>query len=214
MVAVLFPWLIVDDIRLDLAGVAGRGVVLKSVYANRTFGDNIIVRKRLVFQVRFRIDDIRARDYEATCLFFGYLEPGTKVDIEFLPSSPNVARVKDGFFVPGGLWEVLLGAAFIALPVFAFWSYRHWRRRRLALLVHGVAVPGCIERAWRDDPHDDTRGWIEVSYEAEGGLVQLSQTVERENYRRACAIVESQVPVQVLHAPHAPREHIVLELMH
>jgi hypothetical protein len=38
--------------------------------------------------------------------------------------------------------------------------------------------------------------------------------VEREAYQRACEIVERRLLVRVLHAPRAPREHIVLELLH
>jgi hypothetical protein len=213
MVAAFFPWPIVHDLRLDLGGTVGRGVVLESVYAKRTLGDGTVLRTRHVFQVRFRFEDVQARAYEATCLFLGDLAPGTEVDVEFLPSSPTVARVRDGFFVPGGLWEVLWTAGFVALPTFGIWNYRRWRRRRLALLIHGVSVPGVIERAWRDHPEDATRGWIEVSYPTRGGPVRLSQMVERELYRRACTILERGLPVRVLYALHAPREHIVLELM-
>jgi hypothetical protein len=213
-VAAFFPWLIVDDIRLDLGGMAGRGVVVESEYAKRTIGDDSTLSKRLVFQVRFRFDDLQAREHEASSLFFRYLEPRAEVDVEFLPSDPTVARVKDGFFVPGGLWEVLWSAMFIALPLIAVWNYRRWRKGRLALLIHGEQVPGYIERVWRDQPEDDTRGWIEVSYPARDGPFRLSQAVEGEIYRRACAIVEGQLPVRVLHAPQAPREHVVLELMH
>jgi hypothetical protein len=212
MLAVFFPWPIVDDIRLDLGGAVGHGVVLESVYAKRTLGDDIVLRTRRVFLIRFRFEDRRGRDYEATCLFLGHLTPGTGVAVEFLSSSPTVARVRDGFFVPGGLWEVIWSAGFVALPALGAWNHRRWRRRRLALLTHGVPVPGLIERAWRDHPHD-TRGWIEVCYAARDGPVRLSQTVEREAYLRACTIVERRLPVRVLHAPHAPREHIVLELM-
>jgi hypothetical protein len=83
-----------------------------------------------------------------------------------------------------------------------------------AIIIHGVSVPGVIERAWRDHPEDDTRGWNEVSYATRVGPVRFSQMAEREVYRRACVIVESRLSVRVLHAPHAPREHIVLELIH
>ena len=102
--------------------------------------------------------------------------------------------MRDGFFVPGGLWEVLWSAGFGALPAFGVWNYRRWRRRRLALLIHRVSVPGVIERAWRDHPEDDTRGWIELYYAARGRPVQLSQMVEREVYRQACVIVERRLP--------------------
>lgn len=208
-----FPWSIIDDIRLDLGGMAGKGVVLKSVYAKRTLGDDAILKKRLVFQVHFRFDDDRAREHEAKCLFFEYLRPGTEVDIEYLPSIPAVARVRDGFLVPGGLWEAWWSASFIALPLVGFWNYRRWRRRRLALLVHGVETPGRIERAWRDDPQDDTRGWIEVNYTGQAGPIRLSKMVERDIFRRACAIVEARKPVRLLHDPRIPREHIIVELM-
>lgn len=208
-----FPWPITDDIRLDLGAATGKGVVLGSVYANRTVGDDVVLRKSLVFRVRFRFDDGRAREYEAASLFLGHLAPGTEIEVEFLPSNPAVARVKDGFFVPGGLWEVWWSVAFFVPPLFGFWRYRRWRGHRLALLTHGVPAPGVIERVWQDDPQNEARGWIELSYPAEGGTVRLSQTAEGETYRRACAIVEDQLPVRVLHAPHAPRQHLVLELV-
>ena len=214
MLAVFFPWPVVDDIRLDVGGRAGRGAVLESVYARRTLGDDALLRKRHVFLVRFRFEDVRAREHEATSLILGPLAPGTEVDVEFLPSSPSVARVRNGFLVPGGMWEVLWSAGFIALSLFGIWNYRRWRRRRLGLLIHGVPVPGVIERAWRDYPEDDTRDWVEVSYAARDGPVRLTQTVGREAYRRACEIVERRLPVRVLHALHVSREHIVLELMH
>ena len=213
IVAVFFPWSIVDEIRLDLSGMAAQGVVLESVYAKRTIGDDIVLSKRLVFQVRFQFDDDEARQYQATSLFFGNLAPGTEVDVEFLPSNPAVARVRGGFFVPGGLWEVLWSAMLIALPLFGLWNYRRWRRSRLALLMYGVHVPGRIERVWHERPEDDTGGWIEVVYQAQGSPVRHSQMVEGEIYRRACVIVEGRLPVRILHAPHALREHIVLELM-
>ncbi len=213
LAAAFFPWAIVDDIRLDLGGTAARGVVIESVYANRTLGDNVVMRKRLVFQVRFRFEDGRAQEYEATSLFLRHLASGTAVDIEFLPSNPAVARVRDGFFVAGGLWEVLWSFVFVAPPLFGLWNYRRWRRRRLALLVHGLPTPGVIARAWRDDPDDETRGWIALRYAAPDGPVQLDKMVEEDVYRRARAISEREAPVRVLYAPLAPREHIVIELM-
>jgi hypothetical protein len=115
VVAAFFPWPIVDDIRLDLGGSAGRGDMLASAYAKRTLGDGTVQRKRLVFSVRFRFDDCRGREHVAKCLFFGHVPPGTELDVEFLPSNPTVARLKDGFFVAGGLWEVLWN---VALPRF------------------------------------------------------------------------------------------------
>lgn len=213
LAAAFFPWAIVDDIRLDLGGTAARGVVIDSVYANRTLGDNVVLRKRLVFQVRFRFEDGRAREYEATCLFLGRLAPGTVVDIAFLASDPTVARVRDGFFVPGGLWEVLWSLAFSAPPLFGLWNYRRWRRRRLALLVHGLPASGVIVRAWRDDADDETRGWIVLRYATPDGPVRLDKMVEEEVYRRARAIVEREAPMRLLYAPQAPREPLVVELM-
>lgn len=212
-VAVFFPWPIADDIRVDLGGMAGRGVVVDSVYANRSLGDDIVWRKRHVFRIRFRFDDSLGREIEATCLFFRYLEPETQVDVEYLASSPKVARVKDGFFVPAGWWEVWWSAGFIVLPLAGVWNFRRWRRRRLSLLIHGICVPGHVERAWRDDLQDDALGWIEVCYAAQSGPIRLSERVESEVYRRACAIVEDRRPVHVLHDPNVPRHHIVVELM-
>ncbi|MDP6404470.1 MAG: hypothetical protein QF797_04625, partial [Alphaproteobacteria bacterium] len=212
--AVFFPWSIADDVRLDLGGTSGRGVVLDSVYANQTIGDDAVLRKRLVFRVNFRFEDARAREYEATSLFFGYLKPGTEVEVEYLPSNPALARVRDGFFVPGGLWEVWLSVMFLAVPLFGVWNLRCWRGRRLALLIHGVQVPGCIERGWREQPQDHSRGWIEMTYTAQDRPIRVSEMVEREAYERSCVIVEGQLPVRVLHVPHAPHQHIVLELMH
>lgn len=214
LVAVFFPWPIVDDIRLDLGATEGEGVVLESVYAKRTLGDGAIQRRRLVFLVTFRFEDDRGREHVASSLFFGHVPPGTEVAVEFLPSNPDLARIKDGFFVPGGLWEVFWNVTFVALPLLGFWNYRRWRRRRLALLVDGVLTPGTIERVWRDQPHDHSRGWIEVDYVAAGTPLRLSQMVERETYRRACALVARELPVRVLYAAHAPREHLVVELLH
>lgn len=213
LAAAFFPWAIVDDIRLDLGAFDTRGVVIESVYANRTLGDNVVMRKRLVFQVRFRFENDRAQEYEAASLFLRHLAPGTAVDIEFLPSNPAVARLRDGFFVAGGLWEALWSFAFIAPPLFGLWNYRRWRRRRLALLVHGLPAVGVIARAWRDDPDDETRGWIALRYATPGGPVRLDKMVEEEVYRRARAILEREAPVRVLYAPQAPREPIVVELM-
>lgn len=213
LAAAFFPWAIVDDVRLDLGATEARGAVIESVYANRTLGDNVVMRKQLVFQVRFRFEDGRAHEYEATSLFLGHLAPETVVDVEFLPSNPAVARLRDGFLVAGGLWEASWSLAFLAPPLFGLWNYRRWRRRRLALLVHGLPTPGVIARAWRDDPDDETRGWIELRYAAPDGDVRLDKMVEEEVYRRADAIVEHATPVRVLYAPQAPREHIVIELM-
>ena len=81
------------------------------------------------------------------------------------------------------------------------------------LLVHGVPVSGIIERAWHDHPHDDMRGWIEVSYVASGIPVRRTQMVEGAVYRRAREIVDRDLPVRVLHAARAPDDHIILELM-
>jgi len=213
IVALLFPWPIIYDIRLDFGGIAGRGVVLSSVYAKRTYGDDIVVRKQLVFSVRIRFSDAQAREHEATSLVLGYVKPGTAVDIEYLPSSPTVARLIGGFFVPGGLWEVLWGLAFLAPPLFGVWNYRRWRRSRLALLTNGISVEGHIDNVWRAPPEDDTSGRIAVSYRAGGVPCQHSMPVGREIYRRASALFDSQRPVHVLHAPDAPREYVVVELM-
>jgi hypothetical protein len=79
-------------------------------------------------------------------------------------------------------------------------------------LTHGVLVRGTIERAWHDHPHDDTPGWIEVRYVAGSAPVRSSEMVEREVYRRARAIALRQLPVRILYAAQAPREHIVVEL--
>ena len=213
LAAAFFPWAIADDVRLDLGATATRGEVIDSVYANRTLGDNVLMRKRLVFEVRFRFEDGRAHEYEAASLFLRHLAPGTSVDVEFLPSNPAVARLREGFLVVGGLWEASWSLAFLAPPLFGLWNYRRWRRRRLALLVHGLPTPGVIARAWRDDPDDETRGWIALRYATPDGPVRLDKMVEAEVYRRARAIFEREAPVKVLYAPEAPREHIVIELM-
>jgi Protein of unknown function (DUF3592) len=213
MAAVFFPWSIVRDVRLNIFGIPTQGVVTESFHAGRTVGDNIVMRRQQVFVVRFRFKDQRLRDQLAGCLMDRYLPPGTKVDIEFLPSNPHLARIKGGFFVPGGLLELIWGAMFGVLPLFGFWSYTRWCRSRLKLLSHGVCVPGQILRAWREDPKDETRGWIEVSFEAIGGPVRLSQMVESKAYLRACDIIERSSAVRILHAQRSPREHLILELM-
>lgn len=213
LTVILFPFEIIDDLRLDVGGEDARGVVLSSIYANRTLGDNVLMPKRLVFRVRFRFSNNRIPEHEATSLFTGYLKPGTEIDVEYLPSDPTVARAKDGYFVPGGLWELLWSLMFAALPVFGVWNYRRWRRNRLALLVHGTQVQGYINRVWRERPEDESCGWIEVKYSADGVDFLISEMVEGEIYLHACAIFETNRPVQLLYSARTPREHIVPELM-
>jgi|GEM_PF-5809845 len=212
IVAAAFPWAIERDIRLDLAGVPGHGEVLKSVYANRTVGDNSGVPKRLVFRVAFRFVDEAGREHQSESLRFGHLEPGTSVAIDYLPADPSVARVSDGFFVAGGLWEAWWGGIFVLIPVIGIWNYRRWRRRRLRLLIHGIAASGTIARTWQGED-EDPRCWVEVNYSAQGAPVRHSLTVERDIYRRAQAMRADGRPVHVLHDPYAPREHVVLEMM-
>ncbi|MEQ9642987.1 MAG: hypothetical protein RIM84_23395 [Alphaproteobacteria bacterium] len=213
LAAAFFPYGIVDDIRLDVSGQPARGEVESAVYANRTIGDDIIARKKLVFSVRFRFTDAHGQSYATSSLYFGHLETGTPVMVEYLPDDPEVARLRDGFFVPGGRWEVLWSLVFVLPPLFGYWNDRRWQRERTGLLVHGLVASGRIERAWRDHQEDDVGGWVEVSYATAGGPVRVRETFERDPYRRACDIAARGHPVQVLHLPDAPRQHIVLDLV-
>jgi hypothetical protein len=194
--AISFPWVIIDDILLDVGAVDADGVVIASERSGRSIGDGVYLRNMKVYQVRFR-----------------EMPPAEPVTVEYLPNRPSLARIKGGFFVPGGYWEVAWAAIFIVLPLIGIWTYRDWRRRRLALLVNGEFAPGRIERVWRDQHDEDTQGCIEVAYEAPNGVVRLRRTVEQDVYRRAREIFRAEVPVRVLHDRRAAHEHIVLELM-
>ncbi len=209
----LFPFRIVDDIHLDIAGEHARGVVHRSVYANRTYGDDILARKQLVFRVQFSFDDAFGQTYATESLYFGYVEPGTEMAIEYLADQPTVARLRDGFFVPGGLWEVWWAAGFLLPPLFGLWRYRHWRRGRAALLAHGLIATGRIERTWRDHEETNVGGWVEVSYETAKGPVTVAETVERDAFHRAGRFAVAGRSVRVLYAPDNPRHHMVLDLL-
>jgi len=210
---IFFPVEIIDDLRLDVSGEDAQGMVIESYFANRTLGDNVLMPKKLIFKVRFRFSNNQIPEHEATSLFTGFLKTGTEIGVEYLPSDPTVARAKEGYFVPGGLWGMLWSFMFASLPVFGVWNYRRWRRSRLALLVHGKQVPGYINRVWRENPHDDSCGWFEVKYAADGVDILISEMVDREIYLRACTICETGRPVQLLYSTRVPREHIVPELM-
>ncbi|MEM7024666.1 MAG: hypothetical protein AAF637_19115 [Pseudomonadota bacterium] len=207
-----FPWSIVNDVRLDLGATVTRGVVLESIYAKRTFGDDAIQRKLLVFSVRFRFEDLDGLEHVVTSLAFGHIPPGTESEVEFLPTNPGVARLRGGFYEPGGLWEVSWNVTFVALPLVGIWNFHRWRNRRLSLLSHGVVAVGGIDRVRRDQPEDDRCGWAEVRYGVSSSSVIVLKAVEAEIYERACALAERRVPVRVLYLPRALRDPLIIEL--
>lgn len=213
MFGVFFPWPIVEEVRLTLAGVPGRGVVIESFHGNRTVGDNILMRKRHIFVVRFSFTDDRGRQLESYCLHEGYLAPGADVEIEFLASRPQLARIRGGTFVPGGFLEVAFGTSFLALPLFALWNYRRWRNNRLQLLSHGAYAAGSIERVWCDDPRMDQRGWINVRFQTPTGAIGQTYMVEQAIFQRARALAEESAVVRILYEENSPRNHVILELL-
>jgi len=213
LTVIFFPFEIIDDLRLDVSGEEAQGIVIDSWFGDRTLGDNVLMPKRLIFKVRFRFSNNQIPEHEATSLFTGYVKPGTEIDVEYLPSNPAVARAKDGYFVPGGLWGLLWSIMFAALPFFGVWNYRRWRRNRLALLVDGKQVQGFINRVWRERPEDESCGWIELKYTADDIEILISEMVEGEIYLRACTVFETRRPVQLLYSARMPHEYIVPELM-
>ena len=209
-----FPWSITKAIRLGLGGVAAQGTVIESFYGNRTVGDNIIVRKRPVFWVRFRFRDAEGLERRAASMFDRHLAPATRVQLTYLPADPKIAKLEGGFFVPGGLLEVFWASIFLVFPLVGFWNYSRWCRKRLELFSHGICVQGRLERVWREDPKDETRGWIEISYATDEGAFRQSQVVEDRVFRRANAIIQENPNIRILYAPRSPSQHIIVELLH
>ena len=210
---VFFPWSITKAIRLSLAGTSAQGAVIESFYGNRTIGDNVILRKRPVFWVRFKFVDAEGHERLAASMYSKHLAAGTPVQLEYLPADPKVAKLVGGFFVPGGLFEVFWASIFLVFPAIGYWNFLRWRRNRLGLFSHGVCVQGQLERVWREDPKDETRGWIEISYVTDEGAFRQSQVVEDQIFKRAHALIQETTNIRVLYSPNAPREHLVVELI-
>lgn len=208
-----FPWSISKAVRLSLWGIPAQGKVVESFYGNRTIGDNIIVRKRQIFWVRFNFIDAAGAERRAASMFDKHLAANTRVRLTYLPTNPKIAKLDGGFFVPGGLLEVFWASMFLIFPALGFWNYLRWRRNRLQLLSHGVCVEGQLERVWREDPKDETRGWIEVSYATPEGPFRHSQVVEDRIFTRASAIIQQRTTISILYAPKFPRRHIIVDLM-
>ena len=208
-----FPWSITKAVRLSLSGVSAQGTVIESFYGNRTIGDNIIVRKRPVFWVRFSFVDAGGVERRAASMFARHVAANTRVQLTYLPTNPKIAKLDGGFFVPGGLLEVFWASMFLVFPALGFWNYVRWRRNRLQLLSHGVCVEGQLERVWQEDPNDETRGWIEVSYTTHEGPFRHSQVVEDRIFRHASTIIQQRTTINILYAPKFPRRHIIVDLM-
>ena len=208
-----FPWSITKAARLSLNGVPAQGTVVESFFGNRTIGDNIVLRKRPVFWVRVKYIDAEGREHLAASMFDEHLAPGKRVQLAYLPTNPKIAKIDGGFFVPGGALEVFWATMFLMFPIVGFWNYFRWRRTRLEIFTRGVCVHGRIERVWREDPKDETRGWIEVSYATEDGTFRHSQAVEERVFKRASAIIQESPNIRVLYAPNSPRQYIIVELL-
>ncbi len=213
MFAVFFPWRIGDELLLNFAGVPGRATVTNALYADRTVGDNIVMRKRRLFVVQFKFRDASGRAFNSYSFHDGPLPPDTSADIVYLAQRPRLARLKDGTLVPGGVLEVVFGLIFLALPLIGLWNYRRWRSNRLRLLSHGVYVSGSIERVWRDDPKKDQRGWIDLKYQSPIGSIRQTLMVEEDVLERARKIIEAGSVVGIFYAEQSPRNHIVLEFV-
>lgn len=213
MFVAFFPWAIFDEIRLSLTGLSGRAVVIKSYYGNRAIGDNILMRKRHMFVVRFRFIDNQGQEHTSYCLHAGYIAPNTKVEIFFSPKRPKLACLAGGTFVPGGGLELVFGLTFIVLPIVGLWNYRRWRDTRLRLLSHGQLVQGTIEQIWCHDPKIDSRGWIDVEYQTQDGKVRQTHVVEKAALEISRSIFERGSKLNILYDDCSPRNHIVLEFV-
>lgn len=213
MFIAFFPWAIFDEIRLGLTGLSGRAVVVESYYGNRAIGDNIVMRKRHMFVVRFRFSDDQGREHTSYCLHAGYIAPNTNVEIFFSPERPKLACLAGGTFVPGGGFELAFGLTFLVLPLVGLWNYRHWRDTRLRLLSHSQLVQGTIEQIWCHDPKIDPRGWIDVEYQTRDGKVRQTHVVEKARLEIARGILEGGSKLSILYDDRSPRHHIVLEFV-
>lgn len=211
--AALFPWALFEEFDLDRRAVAAEGQVTRVVFSGRAVGANLLDRRQRIYRVEFSYIGPLGQRHSAASLAISSPNPGDRIDIEYDPEYPAVARVRGGFLVAGHYWAGLWACLLPAFLVFGLWNYRYWKRQRHRLLSDGRLTEGRIQQIWGDgSPRNDT-GWVAFSFEADGELVQKTEAVDGAVWSTLRDRVRSTRMVTVLYREALPRDCIVLELL-
>lgn len=211
---VFFPWLLLDEWKLDQSAARAQGEIVSSVFSVRAVGKDLLKRRQNIYRTDFVFYDQLGKRIASQSYTTRTYTAGERVEVEYDITRPLVARTEDGFLVPGHYWAGAWALTFPAFIVFGLWNYRHWRRQRSKLLREGILSIGTIERMWGDrSSPDNDNGWVAFRFEHDGETVQATESVDGKVWARLKRQPQHERKLTILHRIGVPRDCIVLELL-